>query len=111
MACLVLAVLLTTHNAAAFPLSGAAWSDAQWEAHCQSVRTSYNPNGPLMKDSLSLTAEDPRFLDFLYWVWANKIIEHQVEQVGGTEWRGTSRRRHFSLGSRLTMGDPYQHVA
>lgn len=119
MACLAFAVLLTTHTAAAFPLSEAAWSDAQWEAHCLSVRTSYNPNSPLMNDSLSLTAEDPRFLDFLYWVWANKIIEHQVEQVGGTEWTGPTDGVifHWAPGSRwethtsMALEHAIHHVA
>lgn len=86
----------------AFPVSSAAWSDAQWEQHCKPVRTSYNPSSPLRTDALTLKPEDPRFLDFLYWVWANKIIEHQVEQVGGTEWKGPENGVifHWAPGSR-----------
>jgi hypothetical protein len=68
-----------------FPLSAAGWSDVEWERHCKDVRTTYNANHPLASNRLTLTADDPRFLDFLYWVWANKILEHQVEQIGGTE--------------------------
>lgn len=79
---------VTITGAHAFPVSGAAWSEAQWIEHCKDVRTSYNPSAPLDTKTLTLKPDDPRFLDFLYWVWANKIIEHQVEQVGGTEWRG-----------------------
>jgi hypothetical protein len=66
------------------------------------VRTSYNAETPLSNDALSLTADDPRFLDFLYWVWANKITEHQVEQMGGTEWDGPGDGVifHWAPGSR-----------
>lgn len=118
MVCIALTVLLTPH-AVAFPLSSAAWSDDQWEAHCQPVRTSYNPEGPLTNDTLSLTTEDPRFLDFLYWVWANKIIEHQVEQVGGTEWNGPADGVifHWAPGSRwethtsMALDHAIHHVA
>ncbi len=43
-ASLAIAFLLAlTDGAEAFPLSGAAWSEAQWEQHCKEVRTSYNP--------------------------------------------------------------------
>ena len=99
---LLLSLLLWGHDAIAFPLSGAAWSNDEWEAHCKSVRTSYNEEAPLTNDALTITTEDPRFLDFLYWVWANKIIEHQVEQVGGTEWRGPRDGVifHWAPGSR-----------
>jgi hypothetical protein len=98
-ACLV---LLMTPAVAAFPLSAAAWSDGEWETHCRSIRTSYNPHDSLRNDSLSLTPEDPRFMDFLYWVWANKIIEHQVEEIGGTEWDGPDSGVifHWAPGSR-----------
>lgn len=86
----------------AFPVSSAAWSDRQWEQHCKNVRTTYNPTTPLATDRLTLRSEDLRFLDFLYWVWANKIIEHQVEQVGGTEWKGPTNGVifHWAPGSR-----------
>ncbi len=99
---------------AAFPLSGAAWSEAQWEQHCKDVRTSYNRTGPLPTDRLTLTPEDPRFVDFLYWVWANKITEHQVEQVGGTEWKGPSDGVifHWAPGSRWEAHTlvPFDHA-
>jgi hypothetical protein len=95
-------MFVMTPAASAFPLSSAAWSESEWEAHCQSVRTSYNPHHPLPNTSLSLKPHDPRFLDFLYWVWANKIIEHQVEQMGGTEWEGPDSGVifHWAPGSR-----------
>jgi len=91
-----------TGQAEAFPVSAAAWSDAQWTQHCKDVRTSFNPVTPLRTDALTLKPENPRFLDFLYWVWANKIIEHQVEQVGGTEWTGPTDGVifHWAPGSR-----------
>jgi hypothetical protein len=56
----------------------------------------------LTNDTLTLTTQDPRFLDFLYWVWANKLTEHQVEQVGGTEWHGPRDGVifHWAPGSR-----------
>ena len=83
---LVTCFLSVAHDAMGFPVSEAAWSDQEWEAHCEPARTSYNPETPLTNEALTLTVEDQRFLDFLYWVWANKITEHQVEQVGGTGW-------------------------
>lgn len=98
----------------AFPVSGAAWSDAQWEQHCKDVRTSYNPTSPLNKNALTLKQNDPRFLDFLYWIWANKIIEHQVEQVGGTEWKGPTNGVifHWAPGSRWETHTvvPFDHA-
>ena len=102
LACIACVIFVTTQTAIAFPLSSAAWSDREWEAHCQSVKTSYNPHHPLTNTSLSLKPHDPRFLDFLYWVWANKIIEHQVEQMGGTEWEGPDSGVifHWAPGSR-----------
>lgn len=86
----------------AFPVSSAAWSDAQWEQHCKDVRTTYNPRTPLRTDQLTLSPDNPRFLDFLYWVWASKITEHQVEQIGGTEWSGPTGGVifHWAPGSR-----------
>jgi hypothetical protein len=68
VACMACVLFVTTQAASAFPLSSAAWSDSEWEAHCQSVKTSYNPHHPLTNTSLSLNPHDPRFLDFLYWV-------------------------------------------
>ncbi|MFQ5932683.1 MAG: hypothetical protein ACE5MM_09755, partial [Nitrospiraceae bacterium] len=61
-----------------FPISSYAWGDAQWEQRCKDVRTSYNPDRSLSKTQLTLSPKDERFVDFLYWVWANKIAEHQV---------------------------------
>ncbi|MGH7206352.1 MAG: hypothetical protein ACREI2_09120 [Nitrospiraceae bacterium] len=104
---LALATTLVCHvtpasRVEAFPVSAAAWSDAQWVQHCKDVHTSFNPATPLHTDALTLKQEDPRFLDFLYWVWANKIIEHQVEQVGGTGWNGPTDGVifHWAPGSR-----------
>jgi hypothetical protein len=98
----------------AFPLSSAAWSEAQWTQHCKDVRTSYNRTAPLSSDRLTLKPEDPRFLDFLYWVWANKILEHQIEQVGGTEWKGPSDGVifHWAPGSRWETHTlvPFDHA-
>jgi hypothetical protein len=95
-------VILFPSVVSAFPVSVAAWSDGEWKRHCTMVRTSYNSEGPLRSDVLTLTPGDPRFLDFVYWVWANKIIEHQVEQVGGTEWKGPPDGVifHWAPGSR-----------
>jgi hypothetical protein len=66
------------------------------------VKTTYNPDKSLSSERLTLTPHDPRFLDFLYWVWANKILEHQVEQIGGTEWQGPRNGVifHWAPGSR-----------
>lgn len=119
LACFVVAFLQWPHDTKAFPLSSAAWSDDQWEAKCKPVRTSYNSDGPLSNKSLTLTDEDPRFLDFLYWVWANKITEHQVEQMGGTEWDGPPEGVlfHWAPGSRwethtsMPLAHATHHVA
>ena len=101
-------------GAAAFPVSKAAWSEAQWERHCKKVRTSYNPTSSLDVKALTLKPDDPRFVDFLYWVWANKIIEHQVEQVGGTEWKGPTNGVifHWAPGSRWETHTvvPFEHA-
>jgi hypothetical protein len=114
LACLLLWSLPIAHDVMAFPLSDAAWSNSQWEARCESIRTSYNRNSPLTNESLSLNSQDPRFLDFLYWVWANKIIEHQVEEVGGTEWPGPTDGVifHWAPGSRWEMHTvmPFDHA-
>jgi hypothetical protein len=94
--------VLAPYAASAFSVSSAAWSDAEWKSRCAKIRTSYNPDSSLRSDALTLKPEDTRFLDFVYWVWANKIIEHQVEQVGGTEWQGPSDGVifHWAPGSR-----------
>lgn len=99
---LVVGSFATASHSDAFSISGAAWSDSQWQQRCKNVRTSYNPTSPLNMQALTLKEDDPRFLDFLYWVWANKILEHQVEQVGGTEWNGPKNGVifHWAPGSR-----------
>jgi hypothetical protein len=102
---IIVAVILpcVTYSSAAtaFPVSAAAWSDKKWEQHCKRIRTSFNQHSPLNTKRLTITPNDPRFDDFLYWVWANKIIEHQVEQVGGTDWKGpkTGVIFHWAPGS------------
>ena len=115
---LLLCLTLSREPAQAFPVSDAAWSDAEWEQRCGSVRTSYNPDSGLRTDVLTLTPTDPRFLDFLYWVWANKVIEHQVEQIGGTGWAGPTDGVifHWAPGSRwethtvVPFADAIHHV-
>jgi hypothetical protein len=61
-----------------------------------------------------MTPKDERFVDFLFWVWANKIIEHQVEQVGGTEWEGPTNGVifHWAPGSRWETHTvaPFDHA-
>lgn len=108
------AVLALPERAASFPVSRAAWSDRKWQQHCRDVRTTYNPSAPLRTDTLTLTPQDPRFLDFVYWVWANKITEHQVEQVGGTEWNGPTHGVifHWAPGSRWETHTvvPFEHA-
>jgi hypothetical protein len=99
---LIVGVFALNTGVEAFPVSSAVWSDTQWEQHCKDIRTTYNPTSPLNTNALTLKEDDPRFLDFLYWVWANKIMEHQVEQVGGTEWSGPRDGVifHWAPGSR-----------
>jgi hypothetical protein len=98
----------------AFQVSSAAWSEIQWKQHCKNVRTTYNLKSSLSTKELTLQADDPRFLDFIHWVWANKIIEHQVEQVGGTEWKGPRNGVifHWSPGSRWETHTvvPFDHA-
>ena len=103
----------------AFQISNAAWSDSVWKDHCKDVHTSYNPDHALSIDRLTLTPKDPRFNDFLYWVWANKILEHQVEQIGGKEWTGPTNGVifHWAPGSRwethtvVTLDHAIHHIA
>ena len=104
---------------AAFEISNAAWPNSVWEARCKDVRTSYNPNHSLKIDRLTITPKDARFNDFLYWIWANKILEHQVEQIGGTEWSGPPDGVifHWAPGSRweihtvVTLEHAIHHIA
>ncbi len=65
-----------------------AWNDAQWRTHCRGVRTSYNPDKDLREDSLTLTPDDPRWPDFVFWSLQSKVNEHQVEAYGGNGWEG-----------------------
>jgi len=109
--CLVMGSSAPVHP---FPISSYAWDDTEWAARCQPVRTSYNPDRPLSTASLTLSPTDERFVDFLYWVWANKIGEHQVEQVGGTEWKGPTNGVifHWAPGSRWETHTivPFEHA-
>jgi len=113
-AAFLFASIFTGQRGHAFPISSYAWTDAQWEKRCANVRTSYNPNALLHSTQLTISHKDPRFIDFLYWVWANKIIEHQVEQVGGTEWDGPTNGVifHWAPGSRWEMHTvaPFKHA-
>ncbi len=109
--CLVMGSSAPVHP---FPISSYAWDDTEWAAHCQPVRTSYNPDHRLSTTSLTLSPTDERFVDFLYWVWANKLGEHQVEQVGGTEWKGPTNGVifHWAPGSRWETHTvvPFEHA-
>jgi hypothetical protein len=111
---LLLALNICGPDVQAFPVSAAAWSDSQWEQHCKDVRTSYNRKLPLNTKALTLGPDDRRFLDFLYWVWANKILEHQVEQIGGTDWDGPRDGVifHWAPGSRWETHTlvPFEHA-
>ena len=103
----------------AFALSEAAWTDEVWQEHCRTVRTTYNPDQPLNTNMLTITANDPRFVDFLYWVWSNKIIEHQVEQLGGTGWAGPmggvifhwAPGSHWEMHTLMAFDHAIHHVA
>lgn len=110
----LLVIIVLPASTPAFPISSAAWSNSIWESHCKDVRTSYNPKQSLATDRLTLTPDDPRFSDFLYWVWANKILEHQVEQIGGTEWKGPTDGVifHWAPGSRWETHTvaPFDHA-
>jgi hypothetical protein len=110
----LLTLVFLPASAHAFPISSAAWSSSDWEQHCKDVRTTFNRDRPLATDRLTLTTTDPRLLDFIYWVWANKILEHQVEQVGGTEWEGSRDGVifHWAPGSRWEAHTiaPFDHA-
>lgn len=86
----------------AFPIADYAWLKEEWIERSKDVRTSYNPDGPLNPDELTLTVDDERFVDFIYWVWNNKIDEHQVEMIGGSGWDGPTDGVifHWAPGSR-----------
>lgn len=114
LSALIFFPLLQPITANAFPVSSAAWTEDQWEERCTAVRTSYNPNHALPTDKLTLQIGDPRFVDFVYWVWMNKILEHQIEQVGGTEWQGPTDGVifHWAPGSRWETHTvvPFSHA-
>src|SRR5512141_1724536 len=66
-------------------ISGFAWSSDQWSERSKGIRTSYNPDHDLSTTDLTLVPGDPRWLDFVFWCFNNKLAEHQVEAYGGTE--------------------------
>jgi cytochrome c oxidase cbb3-type subunit 2 len=65
-----------------------SWTREQWQQRCGGVRTSYNPGAELSDTTLTLVPGDPRWVDFVYWSFNNKVAEHQVEAYGGTGWAG-----------------------
>lgn len=69
-------------------LGPGAWTAEQWEARCHGVRTSFNPDRELSDTALTVVPGDERWVDFVYWSFANKVAEHQVESYGGTGWDG-----------------------
>lgn len=83
-------------------ISGFAWGADEWAAKSRGIRTSYNPDHDLSTTQLTLTPGDPRWLDFVFWCFNNKLAEHQVEAYGGTEWEGPTGGVifHWAPGSR-----------
>jgi mono/diheme cytochrome c family protein len=83
-------------------ISGFAWSSDEWTKRSKGVRTSYNPDHDLSTTELTLVPGDPRWLDFVFWCFDNKVAEHQVEAYGGTEWEGPTGGVifHWAPGSR-----------
>lgn len=83
-------------------VSGFAWETDDWAEYSKGVRTSYNPNQDLSITELTIVPGDPRWMDFVYWCFNNKIAEHQVEAYGGTEWEGPTGGVifHWAPGSR-----------
>lgn len=83
-------------------ISGFAWSDEEWAQRSKGIRTSYNPDHDLSTTELTLVPGDPRWLDFVFWCFNNKLAEHQVEAYGGTEWNGPRGGVifHWAPGSR-----------
>ena len=83
-------------------IPGFAWESADWAEKSKGVRTSFNPDHDLSTTELTIVPGDPRWLDFLYWCFNNKIAEHQVEAYGGTEWDGPTGGIvfHWAPGSR-----------
>jgi mono/diheme cytochrome c family protein len=83
-------------------ISGFAWDRDEWAKRTKGIRTSYNPDHDLNADTLTLVPGDERWLDFMFWCYNNKVIEHQVEAYGGTEWEGPKGGVlfHWAPGSR-----------
>ena len=83
-------------------VSGFAWETDDWAENSKGIRTSYNPDQDLSTTELTIVPGDPRWVDFVYWCFNNKIAEHQVEAYGGTEWEGPTGGVifHWAPGSR-----------
>ena len=83
-------------------ISGFSWDAEEWGEKTKGIRTSYNPDHDLDATQLTLTPGDPRWLDFVFWCFNNKLAEHQVEAYGGTEWDGPKGGVifHWAPGSR-----------
>lgn len=62
-----------------------AWNNQQWAEKVKGLRTSYNPVDDLSSEELTLVPGDERWLDFVYWSFANKLSERQIEAYGGTD--------------------------
>ncbi|MFQ5918071.1 MAG: c-type cytochrome [Candidatus Binatia bacterium] len=79
-----------------------AWDKQKWAEKAKGIRTSYNPDHDLSAEELTLVPGDERWLDFVYWCFANKLTEHQVEAYGGTDWEGPTGGVifHWAPGSR-----------
>jgi cytochrome c oxidase cbb3-type subunit 2 len=83
-------------------ISGFAWSSDEWAERSKGIRTSFNPDHDLSTTELTIVPGDPRWLDFVFWCFNNKLAEHQVEAYGGTEWQGPTGGVifHWAPGSR-----------
>jgi mono/diheme cytochrome c family protein len=100
-------------------LSPMAWTREQWQERCRGVRTSYNPDADLSDAALTLVPGDPRWLDFVYWSFNNKVAEHQVEAYGGTGWDGPeggvifhwAPGSHWERDTLASFGFTIGHVA
>lgn len=79
-----------------------AWNKQRWAEKTKGIRTSYNPDHDLSTEELTLVPGDERWLDFVYWSFANKVSEHQLEAYGGTGWEGPTGGVifHWAPGSR-----------
>ncbi|MBS1902578.1 MAG: c-type cytochrome [Bacteroidetes bacterium] len=83
-------------------MSAFAWDKDEWAKRTKGIRTSYNPDHDLNTETLTLVPGDPRWLDFVFWCFNNKVAEHQVEAYGGTDWDGPKGGVifHWAPGSR-----------